>query len=155
MTLCPKCGAILLVTTAGEICQNCGWRSVGSTGWVSDNTVNLPLIISDKSLKIHSLETVINDLTTRVGTLETDLERLKEIIKEKSQEKSTKDNLKSCPFCGRDVRVVTAIEGIGDAPDYYTIAHPDDTDCIIDGMETSAYPNKEELIEDWNRRVKE
>lgn len=63
--------------------------------------------------------------------------------------------LRPCPFCGCDVRVVTAIEGIRGAPDYYAIAHPDDTDCIIDGMETSAYPNKEELIEDWNRRVSE
>ena len=63
--------------------------------------------------------------------------------------------LKPCPFCGCDVNVVTAMEGIKGAHDYYAIAHPDDTNCIIDGIVTSAYPNKEELIEDWNRSVTE
>lgn len=77
MTLCPKCGAMLRVTTTGETCQNCGWSAIRTSGWASDNTVNLPLIIPKVPPETRSLETVINDLTIRVDTLEADLERLK------------------------------------------------------------------------------
>ena len=63
--------------------------------------------------------------------------------------------LKPCPFCGGPVKLFIAIHGIRGGPDYYAIIHPHNTECIIDGAETSAYSNKEELIEDWNRRMKE
>lgn len=62
---------------------------------------------------------------------------------------------KPCPFCGSPVQLSISIYGLHGAPDYYAIFHPDDTGCIIDGAETSAYLDKEELIEDWNRRLKE
>lgn len=58
---------------------------------------------------------------------------------------------KPCPWCRSPVTVFRAIHGIHGAPDYYAIAHPEDTDCIVDGMETSAYTDKEELIRDWNK----
>lgn len=63
--------------------------------------------------------------------------------------------LKPCPFCGRPVIVFVSIQGVHGASDYYAIAHPDGTDCIVDGMQTSSYEDKDELIRDWNRRVKE
>ena len=63
--------------------------------------------------------------------------------------------IKPCPFCGCPVKVFVSIYGVHGAKDYYAIAHPDGTNCIVDGMETSSYNDKEELIHDWNRRVKE
>ena len=63
--------------------------------------------------------------------------------------------IRPCPFCGCPVTLFVAIHGLHGAEDCYAIAHPDGTDCIVDGMETSSYEDKEELIRDWNRRVKE
>lgn len=77
MKECPKCGAMLLVTTTGETCQNCGWRSNGTAEWAPDNAVNLPLIISNESLGAHLLETDTEVLLNRVSALEADLEELK------------------------------------------------------------------------------
>ena len=74
---CPKCGSILHITTTGKVCQNCGWKSIGSTGWVSTNSTALPLVIPKESLGTHLLETDIDVLLTRVSALEADLKRLK------------------------------------------------------------------------------
>ena len=63
--------------------------------------------------------------------------------------------LKPCPFCGSPVQLSISIYGLHGVPDHYAIFHPDDTECLINGVETSSYLNKEELIEDWNRRLKE
>lgn len=63
--------------------------------------------------------------------------------------------LKPCPFCGCQVVVFTSIYGVHGANDYYAILHPEDTDCILDDVCTSSYEDKEELIQDWNRRAKE
>lgn len=63
--------------------------------------------------------------------------------------------LKPCPFCNSQVEVFIAIYGMQRSQDYYAIAHPDNTECVIDGVETSAYSDKEELIKEWNRRVKD
>ena len=63
--------------------------------------------------------------------------------------------LKPCPFCKCPVTLFVSIYGIHGAKDYYALAHPDGTDCIIDGMVTSSYEDKDELIQDWNRRVNE
>ena len=62
-------------------------------------------------------------------------------------------DLKPCPFCGCPVTLFITMYGYHGAKDYYAIAHPDDTDCIVDGMTTSSYSDKEELIRDWNRRI--
>lgn len=75
---CPMCGSILHITSTGKVCQNCGWRSIGPTGWVSTNSTALLLTISkEESLETRPLETDIKDLTTRVSALEADLKRLK------------------------------------------------------------------------------
>lgn len=63
--------------------------------------------------------------------------------------------LKPCPFCGCPVTLSVSIYGVHLAGDLYAVTHPDGTDCIVDGMETSSYYDKEELIRDWNRRMKE
>lgn len=62
---------------------------------------------------------------------------------------------KPCPFCGCLVTVILSIHGIHGAKGYFAIVHPDGTDCIIDGMETSSYDDKYDLIDNWNRRVSE
>lgn len=59
---------------------------------------------------------------------------------------------KPCPFCQCPVRVFMAVKGFNGMRDRYAIAHPEGTDCIIDGMETLSYADKDQLIEDWNRR---
>lgn len=59
--------------------------------------------------------------------------------------------LRPCPFCKCPVTLFVSIYGIHGANDYYALAHPDGTDCIIDGMVTSSYSDKDELIRDWNR----
>ena len=64
------------------------------------------------------------------------------------------EELKPCPFCGCEVEIVTGIYGLYGIPNSYKIIHPKN-DCIMEGFESYFTDNKEYLIEDWNRRVKE
>lgn len=84
---CPICGSVLHITTEGKVCQNCGWKSIGSTRWVSTNSTALPLTKPDLEgfipapiyISSGTSETIsltdIKDLITRVSALETELER--------------------------------------------------------------------------------
>ena len=62
--------------------------------------------------------------------------------------------LKPCPFCGCEVEIVIGIYGLHGIPNRYNIIHPEN-DCIMERFESYYTDNKEYLIEDWNRRVKE
>lgn len=59
--------------------------------------------------------------------------------------------LKPCPFCGTNV-IVTEKPF---KPGYYKIVGYHDENCVFANMlwMEYAYPDKETLIEDWNRRV--
>ena len=56
--------------------------------------------------------------------------------------------LKPCPFCGCEVEI-----RIGVYTAYY-LAHPE-TDCMLCGFASYFTKDKNELINDWNRRVEE
>lgn len=74
--ICPKCGATLSETTSGiRICPNCGAYATTTERWTPNNAVNLPLIISNESLENRSLEADLNNIITRLSTLEADSER--------------------------------------------------------------------------------
>lgn len=60
--------------------------------------------------------------------------------------------LKPCPFCEKYPEIGIGIFGLYGAPPYYVLRHPDN-DCILADFESAAYSSREELIEDWNRRV--
>lgn len=64
-----------------------------------------------------------------------------------------KNNVK-CPFCGCSVKIFISIYGLYKSKNYYAIAHPDNTKCIINGIITSSYSDKKELINDWNKGFK-
>lgn len=62
------------------------------------------------------------------------------------------EELKPCPFCGGKAEIVIGIYGIHGAPDYYTIVHPE-SGCIMDDFACYCTDDKNDLIEDWNKRV--
>lgn len=62
------------------------------------------------------------------------------------------EELKPCPFCGCEVKIVIGIYGLHDVPDYYTIVHPENG-CIMDEFACYCTNDKNDLIEDWNTRV--
>lgn len=64
------------------------------------------------------------------------------------------EELKPCPFCGCEVKIVIGIYGVLGAPDHYTIVHPEN-DCIMDEFACYSTDDKDFLIEDWNKRVEE
>lgn len=61
-------------------------------------------------------------------------------------------DITSCPFCGERPEIGVGIYGLRRTPPFYVLTHPDN-DCILADFESAAYSSKEELIEDWNRRV--
>ena len=60
--------------------------------------------------------------------------------------------LRPCPFCRDRPEISIGIYGLHGTPPYYVLTHPNN-DCILADFESAAYSSKEELIEDWNRRV--
>lgn len=61
-------------------------------------------------------------------------------------------NVKHCPFCGEYPMIDIGIYGLRRTPPFYVLTHPDNG-CILADFESAAYSSREELIEDWNRRV--
>lgn len=62
--------------------------------------------------------------------------------------------LKPCPFCGCEVKIVIGIFGVCGAPDYFMIEHPEN-DCMMDGFTSFCSVDKDELVEAWNTRREE
>ena len=58
------------------------------------------------------------------------------------------EELEACPFCGCEVEI-----RIGYTNQYYII-HPE-SDCIMCGYASYYYDDKNELINEWNERMKE
>lgn len=60
------------------------------------------------------------------------------------------EELKPCPFCGCEVKIVIDVDGIFGKS--YTIVHPEST-CIIASFDCYSTEDRNKLIEHWNKRV--
>ena len=68
------------------------------------------------------------------------------------EEKMTK--LKPCPWCKCKLSIEIAIYGLWGSEDMYQIVHPEN-DCILSEFTSWCTDDIEELIEEWNKGVKE
>lgn len=62
-------------------------------------------------------------------------------------------DLNPCPFCGCEMSMVIRDYKLVKTQ-LYSIVHPDNG-CILDGYESRETSARGELVDKWNRRVKE
>lgn len=69
------------------------------------------------------------------------------------------DKLKACPFCGKDVAIVTSCVGIEGCENFEECNH-DGYSCVVCNAQNGGcgasggyYPSDDKAIEAWNRRT--